>query len=292
MGRSSTLPGLIVTVLLAACTSVRSVPIAAAPAAEPLAERWRERLPPTLSVEAGKRFVVVGDIASDELEFVTRELLEPASDALEHMYFDRVPRRVVTVWLLDGEASYKSYADTYLNHVSRSTYGYYAPKKRAIVLNYAMGAGTAVHEMVHAYVRASFPRAPSWFDEGLASLYEESELSDEELRGRVNWRLPPLQRALAEGTAPRLRDVMHASRKRFYEEPDQSLHYAVGRYVCFALQEWAMLEPFYRAFREHQGSDPSGIATLEAVSGTSLEEFEREWRSFVAELEYRPEPAQ
>jgi hypothetical protein len=282
---------ILLAVLLAACTSVRSVPVAEAPDVEPHARKWRERLPTNLSVEEGKRFLVVGDIASDELEFVTRELLEPASVALEHMYFDRVPRRVVTVWLLDGDASYKSYADTYLNHAPRSTYGYYAPRKRAIVLNYAMGAGTAVHEMVHAYVRASFPEAPSWFDEGLASLYEESEFRGEDLHGLVNWRLPPLQRAFETGTAPRLRSVMTASRKGFYEEPGRALNYAVARYVCFALQESGLLQRYYRLFRERQGSDPSGIATLEAVTGISLEDFEQQWRVFVAELEHHPKPS-
>jgi hypothetical protein len=234
---------------------------------------------------------VVGDIANDDFEFVLSEVLERASIALERMYFDRVPRRVVTVWLLDGDASYRSYADTYLNHVPRSTYGYYAPHKRAIVLNYAMGAGTAVHEMVHAYVRASFPGAPSWFDEGLAALYEESEFRDEELHGLVNWRLPPLQLALERGAAPRLVDVMTASRKRFYQEPDRALYYAVARYVCYALQERGLLRRYYRLFHEQHHGDPGGIATLEAVTGTSLDDFERQWQAFVARLEYRSAPS-
>jgi hypothetical protein len=289
MGSSSRLPGLILAVLLVSCTSVQSVPLADAPDVEPRAEKWRERLPATLSVEESKRFVVVGDIPRDELEFVTHELLEPASSTLERMYFDRVPRRVVTVWLLAGDASYKSYADTYLNHVPRSTYGYYAPHKRAIVLNYAMGAGTALHEMVHAYVRASFPEAPSWFDEGLASLYEESEFRDGELQGLVNWRLPLLQRALKLAMVPRLVDVMNASRESFYEEPGRAVNYAAARYVCYALQERGLLKRYYRSFRERHGVDPSGAGTLEVVTGTSLDDFEQEWRRFVADLEYDPE---
>lgn len=96
-----------------------------------------------------------------------------------------------------------------------------------------MGVGTAIHEMVHAYMGASFPDAPSWFDEGLASLYEESEIREEEVHGLVNWRFPPLQQALEAETVPRLRDVMSASRKRSYRKPNRLLGigqpFALGR---------------------------------------------------------------
>ena len=31
-----------------------------------------------------------------------------------------------------------------------------------------------VHEMVHPFMDADFPACPAWFNEGLASLYEQS----------------------------------------------------------------------------------------------------------------------
>jgi len=37
----------------------------------------------------------------------------------------------------------------------------------------SLGAGTLVHEMVHAFMAANFPAAPIWFNEGLASLFEQ-----------------------------------------------------------------------------------------------------------------------
>ena len=40
-----------------------------------------------------------------------------------------------------------------------------------VVLGTSTGGGTLVHEIVHPFMRANFPNCPSWFDEGLASLY-------------------------------------------------------------------------------------------------------------------------
>ena len=41
-------------------------------------------------------------------------------------------------------------------------------------MNIATGGGTLVHEIVHPFVEANFPGCPTWFNEGLGSLYEQS----------------------------------------------------------------------------------------------------------------------
>ena len=41
-------------------------------------------------------------------------------------------------------------------------------------MNIATGGGTLVHEIVHPFMAANFEQCPSWFNEGLGSLYEQS----------------------------------------------------------------------------------------------------------------------
>ena len=43
-----------------------------------------------------------------------------------------------------------------------------------MLMNISTGGGTLVHELVHALIRPDFPNVPTWFNEGLASLYEQS----------------------------------------------------------------------------------------------------------------------
>jgi hypothetical protein len=50
-------------------------------------------------------------------------------------------------------------------------------------------------------MEANFPESPTWFNEGLASLFEHTEDSGGHLRGRVNWRLPGLKAAVTQGAA-------------------------------------------------------------------------------------------
>jgi len=46
-----------------------------------------------------------------------------------------------------------------------------------------------VHEIVHPFMAANFPDCPAWFNEGLASLYEQSSERDGKIIGLTNWRL-------------------------------------------------------------------------------------------------------
>lgn len=67
-----------------------------------------------------------------------------------------------------------------------------------MLMNINTGTGTLVHEMTHALVRYDFPDIPSWFNEGLGSLYERCSLNNKTILGYVNWRLPSLQDAIAD----------------------------------------------------------------------------------------------
>ena len=67
-----------------------------------------------------------------------------------------------------------------------------------MIRNIQTGGGTLVHERVHAYLEANLPGCPPWLNEGLASLYEQVGEKSGRIWGFVNWRLPPLQKAIGE----------------------------------------------------------------------------------------------
>jgi hypothetical protein len=55
-----------------------------------------------------------------------------------------------------------------------------------------------LHELVHPLVQTDFPRAPSWFEEGIAALFEKPVFDPlGELHGGRNWRSDRLDAALA-----------------------------------------------------------------------------------------------
>jgi hypothetical protein len=154
-------------------------------------------------------------------------------------------------------------------------------------VNGSLGGGTLVHEMVHALMEANFDDAPTWFDEGLASLFEQPGERDGHIVGLTNWRLPSLQRAIRVGRVKPLRELMETSRWTFYDAERGGLHYAVARYLLFYLQERGLLVPYYRRFRTNVAGDSSGIASLLAVTGEyDLAALQHTWEAYVLGLSF------
>ena len=155
-----------------------------------------------------------------------------------------------------------------------------------MVMNVATGTGTLVHELTHALIEPDFPRVPSWFNEGLASLYEQCALDGDSIHGLVNWRLPALQQAIRENKLRSIEQLVGDD--NFYREDLVGLNYAQARYLLFYLQEKHLLREFYRGFRDHAGNDPMGLKTLQQIiSPQTLDQFERDWGEWV--LNQRPQ---
>ena len=117
---------------------------------------------------------------------------------------------------------------------------------------------------------------PAWFNEGLASLYEQCRILPGKLLGLTNWRLPALQKRLREDGCGLLAGVVATSTGEFYG-PGSGLNYAAARYLCYDLQEKGLLERFYKEFRRDAAKDPTGRKTLERVLGTTLDAYEPGW---------------
>lgn len=230
-------------------------------------------------------FVIAGDLPREELDGWYQRTIGPASRALAASYFEAAPDAPITVLLFASEASYERHARSFIDTQGASIYGYYRPAQRMLVMNLATGSGTLVHELTHALMDFDFPRAPHWFNEGLASLHEQCRIHDDEsgLEGLPNWRLPILVQAIRQDRLQPLAQWMAGDEFRGH---NVSLNYAQARYLCLYLQQRGRLAEFYRRFRATVANDPSGALTLRAVlSAESCEAIDAEFRRWVLELE-------
>ena len=111
-------------------------------------------------------------------------------------------------------------------------------------------------------------------------------LSDGDIRGLENWRLPALQRAIRDKKLRPLREMIEDD--NYYGDKHVGLNYAQARYLLMYLQEQGTLADYYHKLRADQAEDKTGLKTLEAViAPQSLAEFEKGWRGWTLRLQFR-----
>lgn len=241
--------------------------------------------PPGFTVLAAPPFIVLGDGGPDAVA-QGRDTVRWAAGMLKKDYFEKDPGGIIEVWLFKDAASYEKHCRELFRTTPTTPFGFYSAENNALLMNFSTGGGTLVHEMVHPFMAANFAACPSWFNEGLASLYEQSASRGGHIVGRTNWRLPGLQKAIREGTLPPLAKLLATTNAEFYADA-RATNYAQARYLCYYLQERDLLHRFYREFRRDAGKDPTGIATLRAVLGEKdIAAFETRWREYVMGLAY------
>jgi Peptidase_C39 like family/Protein of unknown function (DUF1570) len=273
-------------------------PAAVRPPAEPLVHghtpseyaqhvlALKERLGPAFSVVLEPPFVVAGDEPEATVRAHAEDIVSWARDSLEADFFTVEPKRILDVLLFKDARSYRKKAIELFHAEPTTPYGYYSSEHGALVMNIATGGGTLVHEIVHPFVEVDFPEAPAWLNEGLGSLFEQSDVRDGHIIGRTNWRLPALQEAIAKRRLVSLEALVRTDTHAFYEE-DPGTNYAAARYLCYYLQERGLLVRFYRTFRAHHVEDPTGAATLRHVLGEGdLAAFQPRWEGYVAKLHF------
>jgi hypothetical protein len=227
-------------------------------------------------------FVVVGDEGAAMVKQRATGFLRWTVKLLEKDFFTKRPDKIIEVWLFRNEKTYRAGAKKYFNDEPETPYGYYSPTADALVMNIGPGAGTLSHEVVHPYMEANFPNVPSWFNEGLASLYERPIEKAGHIWGLPNWRLPNLKRQLRAKSLPTIPTLLKTSRDGFYNADYDS--YAYARYLMLYLQEKGKLRDFYQKFLADT-KDLTGQAAMEDVLGEKLDTFEPKWRKWALELQ-------
>jgi len=202
---------------------------------------------------------------------------------IEKDFFTKRPEKLIEVWLFKNEKTFRKGAKKFFNDDPDTPYGYYSPSADALVMNIGPGAGTLSHELVHPYMEANFPNVPSWFNEGLASLYEAVREKDGQFWGLPNWRLAGLKRAIRADKLPSFETMTGDSDARFYMS---NTGYAQARYLLFYLQEKGLLHRYYDLFSAGVRADPTGYKTLVKLLGDpSMARFETQWQAWALALE-------
>lgn len=242
--------------------------------------------------EAGLRylvagpFILAGDGTPEQLEEYRDRTVLAAARALEATYFKKGLAEPVVICLFESEGPYKRLAKKWFDQDDVPHFGFYRQADRVMFMNVATGTGTLVHELTHALIAPDFPTVPSWFNEGLASLYEQCSLSGDTITGLPNWRLPALQKAIRDGTLRPLKDLIEDP--DFYRRDLVGINYAEARYLMLYLQQKKLLRDYYVRFRDSAAADPTGLKSLEAViAPQSLTDFEAEWRKWVLHFRVR-----
>ncbi len=229
-------------------------------------------------------FLVVGDEDPETVKVRSESTIQWAVERLKRDYFARDPEQIVDIWLFKDKESYEKHTLQLFGRKPTTPFGYYSASDRALVMNISTGGGTLVHEIVHPFVASNFPECPSWFNEGLASLYEQCGDKEGRIYGYTNWRLRGLQQALKAGPIPTFESLCATTTHEFYRE-DPGTNYAQARYLCYYLQERDLLVKYFHAFRKGANDDPTGYKTLQQVLDVDdMTAFQDEWQAFVLKL--------
>ena len=263
-------------------------------AAEPAAARndafaraateMRKELGRGFIIERTGVFVVAGDMSRRSFNRFKNFTVRDCARALAKDFFDKPPGCPVRVYLFNGKASYEKWVPKLAGFKPHTPYGFYLSSRKALMMNIATGGGTLVHEMTHALTDVDFPNCPTWFFEGLGSLFEQCGISPGgHIKGRVNWRLPVLRKG---GFIP-LEDLIKLSDNEF-RGAKESLNYANARYLCFYLQQRGLLPKFYETFRAaHKArTDKTGWDSFKKVIGEPPAAFEKKWRAWDKTLKW------
>jgi hypothetical protein len=251
--------------------------------ADALADRYGKR---GFTVLVEPPFVVIGDEDAAAVRRHAEGTVRWAVERLERDYFAAHPASIIEVWLFGDDDGYRRWAKQLFDDEPDTPYGYYSPEHEALVMNIGTGGGTLVHEIVHPYMATNFPACPSWFNEGLGSLYEQCGDREGHIWGFTNWRLPALQEAIRARRVPPTKTLCDTGDRGFYDD-DPGTNYAQARYLCMWLQEQRALVRYYHDFVAAAASDPSGFETLRAAVGEGdMERFDRDWRAWVLGLRF------
>ncbi len=230
-------------------------------------------------------FVIASNLNEAETEKILTQTIDRAVDCFYNDYFHTKPTEATTIFLFKDDKTYRYWAKSLYDDDDLSKYGYYKPSEKTMLMNINTGTGTLVHEMTHALARYDFPDIPSWFNEGLGSLYERCSLNNKTILGYVNWRLPALQDAIADKSYKSIERLMKTNWEEFYGD-GSDVNYSQARYLCMYMQEQGLLKKYYQNFRDSYNDDNTGIKQMEKITGKSINELDAEYVAWVKSLKY------
>jgi len=237
------------------------------------------------TIESHLYFVIASNLGKSETQRIIDNTITAAYESFYNDYFKQKPTDITTILLFKDDESYRYWAKKLYDDTDLSRFGYYKPSKKVMLMNISTGTGTLVHEMTHALVRFDFPDIPSWFNEGLGSLYERCSINNGVIMGYVNWRLPSLQEAIENSSYTSLDKLLSTDEDEFYGS-GSDFNYAQARYFCLYLQEKGQLRNFYKSFRDNYAEDKTGKRFLEQTLSMNLKDIDKQFVEWAKTLKY------
>lgn len=157
--------------------------------------------------------------------------------------------------------------------------------------------GTLAHELFHLMVRSNFGDIPPWLDEGIAALYEVSDIRKDKIFGIPNWRGIVLQEL--GDMKPSIADLVQMdwdsfnNAKEDYEIERQAANHATARYFILYLQVKQKLREVFKTFRDRQFKDmeedpgKDAVKLLESIfEKKSIEDINRDFEEFFKNIKH------
>jgi len=243
-------------------------------------------MPMGFTIVLQRPFVVIGDEQAGLVRYRAEHTVKWFVDRIEKLYFKKDPPKIYDIWLFKDDKSYRKHAEEIFGDRPDTPFGYCSDARGALVMNIATGGGTLCHEIVHAYIASNFPGCPAWFNEGLASLYEQCGTRGDTVVGLTNWRLEGLKKEIQADNLPSFETLLSTTSYQFYNMAKGN-NYAQARYLCYYLQEKGLLVNFYNAFVRNAKDDPSGCETLKKILNESdMGDFKKRWEKWVLNLTF------
>ncbi len=251
-------------------------------AADPLlakrrVEMWRRRYQSSAyRIEPDDRLrlnfmTTLDDAALDSI----RQSLQAQNDVLNQTLFGDPPQHYVLIALLDESEAADHGRDSH-------TPGMYRHRSRELI---TIDTGRSlrhefVHVLHHSHMDELGQEHPLWIQEGLASLFEEYELSaDGSVRFGPNDRQNVAKRMARTGELMRWSELMAVSKQTSPREAAR--FYSQLRSFFRFMAERELLEPWYADYTMHFDDDNSGLLALERVFGLSMGEIDLKWRAWL-----------
>jgi hypothetical protein len=248
--------------------------------------KLKERIPRGFTYVIQPPFIVIGDETPARVRERAKGTVHWFTEKLRKKYFRADPPKIYEIWLFKNDKSYRKHALLLFNDKPDTPFGYCSASHSALVMNISTGGGTLCHEIVHAFMPSNFSECPSWFNEGLASLYEQCGSRNGNLVGYTNWRLRGLKNVINRGALPSFKKLCSTTTYQFYTMRKGN-NYAQARYLLYYLQEKGLLEKYYHEFRRNVKWDPSGYETLKNVLGErDINAFQNRWEKWVMNLHF------
>jgi PDZ domain len=231
------------------------------------------------------------DQAVEELELITnwtmREVFKGLDSTLGAGGGEDTP------WVMVGLPERRGFAKWALETFGASVRGSissvggaYEHQQRRLVAQ-DLGA-TLRHEYVHVLhwrdmSRIGQEHAP-WIQEGLASVVEDFDVVGGRLVPVASWRTNMVKRLQRVRKLPSIETIARMDLKTFTNRKPLA-RYAQARTILMWLHDQRKLSDFYAEYTKSYSMDPSGLLALERVLGIEIDEINKRYRVWVADLD-------